>query len=265
MRDVAVVLPTTLRPSLPRAVRSVFAQTGVASIQLLIGVDIRQGAPAMLESLRAECPPHVGLTILDLGYSTSSRHGGVYPNHYGGALRTILSYAADAPFVAYLDDDDWWSPEHLSALLAVIPGHDWAFSNRWLVDRETGWTICRDEWDSVGPGRGINQERYGGFSCPSSLLLNKQSCHFVFPHWSLAAFPDGTGEDRMVFAQLKEASWAASGRFSCYYEMAPEVQSHPHHAQEFAARNILWPLRRELIAEMRRQGGIPLDAPPELN
>lgn len=253
MHNVAVVLPTTLRPSLLRAARSVFAQKSVESLQLLVGLDVSNGDPVMLSQLRRECPAHVTLTVLDLGYSTSSRHGGFYPNHYSGALRTILSYAADAPHVAYLDDDDWWADDHLSSLLEMIRGRDWAFSYRWIVDRETGWPICRDEWDSVGPGRGINQARYGGFCCPSTIMLNKQTCHFVFPHWSLAAFPNGTGEDRLVFDELiKSANWASSGRHSCFYEMSAEGQSHPHHAPEFAARNIRWNIERDSIAEIRR-------------
>jgi len=37
--DAAVVMPTLLRPSLERAVRSVFAQDLGGRIQLLIGVD----------------------------------------------------------------------------------------------------------------------------------------------------------------------------------------------------------------------------------
>lgn len=194
-----------------------------------------------------ECPDHVQLTILDLGYSTSQRHGGIYPNHYSGALRTILSYAANSKYVAYLDDDDWWGRGHLSALRAAINDKDWAFSYRWLVDRETGWPICRDEWDSLGPGRGINNERFGGFVSPSNLLLNKEACHFVLPYWSLSPFANGTGEDRLVFQALLKHKWAASGTYSCYYEMPCDVQAHPHHAREFAARRIGWISERRQI------------------
>ncbi|MEI9981856.1 MAG: hypothetical protein WDN69_00740 [Aliidongia sp.] len=64
-----------------------------------------------------------------------------------------------------MDDDDWWARGHLSSLRAAISGRSWAYSYRWLVDRDTGWPICRDEWDSVGVGQGINQQRFGGFAC----------------------------------------------------------------------------------------------------
>jgi hypothetical protein len=184
---------------------------------------------------------------LDLGYSTSRRHGGVYPNHYGGALRTILSYASNSRYLAYLDDDDWWASDHLSSLLSAIAGKDWAFSYRWLADPETGWPICRDEWDSVGPGRGINQQRFGGFVSPSTLMLDKEACHFVLPYWSLSPFADGSGEDRLVFKALLQRSWATSGGYSCFYALSREAQGHPHHASEFAARRIDWINQRKQI------------------
>jgi hypothetical protein len=45
----------------------------------------------MVAELAAQSPSHVAVTMLDLGYSTSQRNGGLYPSRYGGALKTILS------------------------------------------------------------------------------------------------------------------------------------------------------------------------------
>ena len=47
--DVAVVIPSLLRPTLPRALRSVFAQDFQGSVQILIGID----APATPDILAA--------------------------------------------------------------------------------------------------------------------------------------------------------------------------------------------------------------------
>ncbi len=249
---MAVVIQTVLRPTLLRAVRSAFDQDHAGRIQVLIGIDARRGDLALLDTVSRECPANVMLTFLDLGYSTSRRHGGFYSNHYGGALRTILSYAANSKYVAYLDDDDWWGRKHLSGLLSAIGQKEWAFSYRWLVDRETGWPICRDEWDARGPGEGINLERFGGFVNPSCLMLDKSACHFILPYWSLSPFSDGSGEDRLVFRELLKRPWAATGKYTCYYEMDREVQNHPHHAREFAARGIGWMDDRSRIEEVLR-------------
>jgi hypothetical protein len=257
--DVAVAIPTTLRPSLERAVRSVFGQDFKGRIQVLIGIDTRLHDNGCLDRLRAECPSHVMLTVIDLGYSTSARHGGTYANIFGGAMRTIMSYAAHSKYIAYLDDDDWWAPHHLSSLFAAIAGKVWAFSYRWMVDNDTGWPICRDEWDSVGPGRGINNERYGGFVSPSNLLIDKYPCHFLLPLWSMAIYQNGVGDDRLVFeALMKHHPWAATGKYTCYYSLRLEDQEHEHHAQELAVRNLRWmrdPAQIEMIRSLVREAG----------
>ncbi|MDR3435935.1 hypothetical protein [Telmatospirillum sp.] len=239
--DVAVVVQTVLAPGLAKAVRSVFSQDFPGRIHLLIGVDVAQGDASILDRLAGECPPHVSMSVLDPGYSTSRRHGGVYPNYYGGSLRTVLSYLANSRRVAYLDDNDWYAGNHLSALVAAIDGKDWAWSGRWLVHPVDGLPICRDEWDSVGCRPGINAERYGGFVQPSGLMLDKEACHFVLPLWSLAAFPDGTGEDRLIFDELhKTLVGASTDLFTCFCSLSDHALHGDHHQREFAKRGLSW-------------------------
>ena len=232
--DAAVVIPTVLRPSLVEAVRSVFAQTLAGRIQILIGIDKPLGEPAILDRLRAECPSRMHLTLLDLGYSTSARHGGIYSNAYSGALRTILSYAANSARVAYLDDDNWWGPTHLSDLARALAGHDWAFSRRWYVDPATDAPLAVDRWESVGIG-GAYAEMFGGFVDTSSLMLEKGRCHAVFPLWAIAMFPKGSGEDRMVFQALKEMKGRATGEATSFYRLNPEDGNHARRLEWIAA------------------------------
>ena len=114
--DVGVVTVTVVRPTLAEAVRSVFGQRFGGRIHILVGVDRWQGERTLVDELRAACPSHVAVSVLDLGYSTSQRNGGIYPGHYGGALKTILSYAANSRIVTYLDDDNWYAPNHLETM-----------------------------------------------------------------------------------------------------------------------------------------------------
>jgi hypothetical protein len=249
--EVAVVLQTILRPSLERAVRSVFHQDFIGRIHLLIGVDVHQGDQSLLDRLAADCPSHVAMTIVDPGYSTSRRHGGVYPNYFGGSLRTVLSYLANSRLVAYLDDNDWFAADHLSQLKKAIRGNDWAWSGRWLVHPATLTPICRDEWDSVGERPGINADRYGGFVQPSGLMLDKEACHFVLPFWSLAAFPDGSGEDRLVFNELRSLQGAATDRFTAFCTLSEQALQSDHHQREFSRRSITWVADPVEIARIR--------------
>lgn len=238
--DAAVVLPTILRPSLLRAARSVFAQNFQGRLHLLIGVDVALGDRALLDALAAECPPHVMMTVVDPGYSTSARHGGMHSNYFSGSLRTALSYLANSRHVAYLDDNDWFGANHLTALKTAIEGKSWAWSGRWVVHPDQ-WVICRDEWDSVGPGKGINAERFGGFVQPSGLMLDMKECHFIVPLWSMAAFADGSGEDRLIFDQLRRSGpGGATGQFTSFCTLDNDTLTHAHHRQEFEKRGLVW-------------------------
>jgi hypothetical protein len=171
--DVGVVTVTVVRETFAQALRSVFAQHFGGRIQLLVGVDRWQGDRAVVEQLRNDCPSHMALTVLDLGYSTSQRNGGLYPSHYGGALKTILSYAANSRYVTYLDDDNWYAPEHVATMRAAVSGKAWAFSLRQFVDAENGTLLCPDTWESLGPGRGVYAQAQGGFVDTNCYFIDK--------------------------------------------------------------------------------------------
>ncbi|HLJ21759.1 MAG TPA: glycosyltransferase family 2 protein [Stellaceae bacterium] len=205
--DAAVVIPTTCRPSLARAVRSVFRQTGLERIHVLLGVDVVRGDPAIVDALLAERPPNHAVTVLDLGYSTSVRHGGFYLSQDGGALRVMLTYAANSRYVAYLDDDNWLHESHLARLRAAIEGRDWAYTLRWYVDPETMEPLAIDRWESVGPGKGVFASAYGGFVDPNSLMVDKLRCEAAIAAWTIpmSADPRGRTADRTVFDRLRHS------------------------------------------------------------
>lgn len=221
--DAAVVIPTTCRPSLARAVMSVFRQTGIARIHALIGLDAVRGDPAIIDELLAERPPHHAVTVLDLGYSTSVRHGGLYLAQDGGALRTMLTYAANSRYVAYLDDDNWLHETHLARLRAAIEGHDWAYTLRWFVDPDTFQPIALDRWESVGPGRGIYRDEYGGFVDPNSLMIDKLKCPGAVIAWTMPMSADARGRtaDRTVFDRLRGRSVGMTNTPTSYYVLNP--------------------------------------------
>ena len=181
--DVAVVMPTVGRSELVRAMRSVFAQTFEGRVQLAIGVDVARGDFALLEAALEERPAHVSALVLRLPYSTSLRHGGVHTPYDGGALRGLLSLAANARYVAYLDDDNEWLPEHLRLLHAAVQGKLWAFSQRMLVDEETGRDLGVDIWDNAGPNRG-RMARWGGFADTNCLIVDKRQAAHHFGAWA---------------------------------------------------------------------------------
>lgn len=203
--DVAVLISTLLRPCIANAVQSVYAQDFPGRIQIVVGVDKREEPSADLDAIFAARPDNVSAIVLAPPYSTSMRHGGVHTALDGGAMRALLSFLANARFVAYLDDDNTYQPDHLRRLMEAIQGKAWAHSLRMLVDDETDQDIVADRWDSVGVGRGRFAAQ-GGFVDTNCLLVDKVLAARAFGRWS----ESGTGQpgltaDRNFFAAIKDA------------------------------------------------------------
>jgi hypothetical protein len=216
--DFAVVIPSILRPTLADALRSVFAQDFAGSVQTLIGVDVPLGEAAVVEAACRDRPPNHAVLLFDPGYSTSQRHGGLHPAWDGGVLRTVLSYLAASRRVAYLDDDNWWAPNHLSSLAAALEGHDWAWSRRWFAAPCTREPLAEDVWESVGPGAGV----FGGFVDPSCLAIDKLACEAVLRWWAIPTRNSGTAwdADRNVFRVLSsEFRGRGTGVASSFYAL----------------------------------------------
>ena len=192
--DVAVIMPTILRPDLTSAVKSIYNQDFKGRIQIAIGVDISAGVLDDFNSLFEARPANVSILISTLPYSTSSRHGGIYWSTDGGALRTILAYASNSEIISFLDDDNEYLPDHISLLYAAIQGKVWSSGQRMLVDQDTLEHLGVDVWDSVGPNRG-RFKGGGGFVDPNCLMVNKTRLEVALAYWA-----------RYQFGEQKETS-----------------------------------------------------------
>jgi hypothetical protein len=215
--DAAVVIVTVIRPSLEQAIESVFAQDVPGRVQILVGVDKPLGDWKLLERLHGRAPANRVLSVLYPGYSTSVRHGGLYPAVDGGCLRTVLSLLANARHVAYLDDDNWWAPDHLSSLLRAVEGQAFAYSQRWLVDDVTRQAVCVDRWHSTGCVPSVLPGMDQGFCDPSTLLIDKTACPLILPYWSLGP---ADMSDRVFFKALREGfPGRGTERATSYYRV----------------------------------------------
>ena len=225
--DVAVITTTTLRPSLKRAIQSVFDQEFAGRIQILIGIDIKAGDASIIDQLQESVPGNIAVTVLDLGYSTAAKNGGLYSSFSGGSMRTMLSYAANSRLITYLDDDNWFAPSHLSDLVQAVAGYTWAYSLRWLVDKKSQKIICEDDFISVGSGKGVFAKAFGGFVDTNCLIMDKMKFHSILPLWCLALVKKGNGADQRISQALIKSGHPAgfTGRPSVYYEF--EYKKYP--------------------------------------
>ncbi len=235
--DVAIVMTTVVRPSIQQAIRSVYAQQFAGRIQVLVGIDQWQGERAILDGLIAECPSHVAVTVIDLGYSTSQRHGGMYPSRFGGSLKTLLSFAANSRYVSYLDDDNWYDTDHVDSMRRAIDGKVWAFALRHFIDRDSGEYLCPDLWESMGPARGVYAGVQGGFVDTNCYLIDAQECFDVFPEWAMTRFAHGTGGDRQVLQRLLARPWGSNNAHTVNYRV-PLRGQHPYLLWQFKCAGV---------------------------
>jgi hypothetical protein len=101
---VTAVIPTTGRAELSQAVKSVLQQS-IATRVVVVEAD-----PLCHQSLEKQ--------LDDLGGDVTL----LAPGHrlLASAARNIGTDAVETPFVAYLDDDDWWEPGKVAAQLEAL-------------------------------------------------------------------------------------------------------------------------------------------------
>ncbi len=200
MTDVAVIVPTLRRPeSLERALRSLFAQTGVAervSAIVVVDNDPTGSAAATVGTLRLQSP-------WPLTYVHAPRPGVATARNAGLA-------ATGAPLIAFLDDDEAASPGWLAALLKAQAqtGADAVFGP--ITGRAPDAAPWLKPWlerffGREGPAQtGLIAHPYG---CGNSLMVRATALPGSAP------FDAGTdqagGEDDALFAALA----SRGGRF----------------------------------------------------
>lgn len=138
MLTAAVVTITNGRDTLDRTVQSVYNQT--RPCQHYLATDGIMSFDAFC-GLKGRYPQSEVLWC-------SQKVGG--PNLEGRRLLAAMSYLVKEDVVFFLNDDDWYEPEHVDSLMKIIEdGSDWAYSHRKIYD-EQGNYICHDLCESLG-------------------------------------------------------------------------------------------------------------------
>ncbi|RLU87463.1 SpcF [Streptomyces griseocarneus] len=140
---VTVVTITRTRPELlARALRSVQGQKIHAPFEHIVVLD---DCDASYRSLR-ECgplPANVRWLLVSRGPGDVSGPG------RSSRLRNMAVRISEAPWIAFLDDDNTWEPDHLDSLLecAARTGHRAVHSHLRMLNRDgTPYLEQRDPW-----------------------------------------------------------------------------------------------------------------------
>ncbi|WP_238327080.1 glycosyltransferase family 2 protein, partial [Rodentibacter pneumotropicus] len=204
-KTVAVITSTIGRDELVRAIESVKVQT--YPCRHYIFVDGEQFS----EKVKGLVEPYQDLVITYLPMNTG-KNGMV-----NSGINAIASFLVEEDIICYLDDDNWYKPNHVEELVKVLDrGADFAYSLRDFYSLN-GQFICSDDWESLGYWK-LNKPVeiniiYADKTYPLVFNFSNQECHidtntYAFPR-TLAielsrSWYSGIYNDRHVYKKLQE-------------------------------------------------------------
>jgi glycosyltransferase involved in cell wall biosynthesis len=161
MKSVVVITPSIGKPELEQAIASVKAQT-YGNVKHLIVAD----GPMYVEKVIDRTLLHDledGRVRVNYAPGNTGANG-----YYGHRIYAGYSQLVDQDYVCFLDEDNWYEPNHIETLVAKIEANtlDWAYSLRsvYLDNRKLAEDCCesigawpiwftqekpREEWDHL--------------------------------------------------------------------------------------------------------------------
>lgn len=190
--SVTVVTPTIGTPFLAQAIASVQTQT----YPLLEHVLVADG-PMYRERVRAMLPsnPAHPVSVFELPHNTGA--GGFNGHRIYGAMPQLVN----GRFVAFLDEDNWFEPEHVATLMEQITvgGLSWAYALRRIVDLDDR-VVANDDCESLGQWPTWNNPG-GHLVDVNCYMLRRDLAIATAPLWH-RRYPDEAGPDFMLCQQL---------------------------------------------------------------
>lgn len=179
---ISIVMPTFNRPDhLRRAINSVFNQTYQNFVLYIVGDKCPQLDSFMKVFFEKERDKDFYRKIKWWNLTKNYGAGGAIPRNY--ALERLIT----SKWVAYLDDDNLWEPEHLHTIVDTInknPEATMIFTN-FVVDGKT--IECRDP-----PVKG---------SVDTSSICHRRDLIFKYPMWQTRQV-DGYAHDWAFFSRM---------------------------------------------------------------
>ena len=141
MSTVAVITPTTGLPHLRQCIESVAQQTyrDTRHVVVIDGKKREKAAVAILEAADFD-----GQVIV-LPEATGENH------YHGHRIYAAVPFLLDSDHVAFLDEDNHYTPDHIESLISLIENKrlDWAYSLRNIITND-GDFLIQDNCQSLG-------------------------------------------------------------------------------------------------------------------
>jgi glycosyltransferase involved in cell wall biosynthesis len=196
MKTVAVVTATKGRAELYKAIDSVRQQTYPCRHYVFVDGE------ADKSNL------YYGLTNTELCYLPVRTGGNGMMN---GGIVAASAFLVQEDLICWLDDDNWFEPDHIEKLVEAKGDKPYSYSLRALRNSD-GSFFANDDFESIG--------HHGGFIDLNCYLMERNIAVQIAPLWYKT-----TGElmigDRFVYQALRENNLesACSGLYSLNYRL----------------------------------------------
>jgi hypothetical protein len=181
---VAVVTATTGHRYLARAIWSVRAQT-YSSITHCVVIDGPEYSARVEAGLREAGEGPEPLSVLQLPRRTG--HSGWCSHRIYAAVPFLL----DTEYICYLDQDNWFEPDHVASLLDLTASHGqgcgYALRNICTPDGEF---VCKDDCQSLGTLHDCYDRPRTRHIDTNCWLLSRDLACAVAPYWNTALVGD---------------------------------------------------------------------------
>ena len=206
---VAVVTPTIASDLLEQCVSSVDNQT-YKDLTHYIFIDGCQYEPKAREILVGSSKTR----MIELEENVGK-------GWYGHRVYAACSFLVNADIICYLDEDNWYEPNHVEELVkAIQTGAQWAYSLRKIYDKHGNY-ICDDNCESLGKWPiYFNNDAYhidtSSFAVRRDVAVNIG--HAWYGQW---------GADRQFFSNLKKffPNFECTGKHSMCYRLDGNANS----------------------------------------
>lgn len=216
-RSAVVITPTIGSLKLKDAVESIQQQTYKNVEHLLVtdgSLQYGHSARVAVEEVGEDNPNLMTkhIRFIDLPYNTGAN------GFNGQRIYASIPHLVDADYVFFLDEDNWYEPDHIAALIDTIEAEnlDWAYSLRTIYSPEKKF-IAHDNCESLGKWPIYFTHDNPQYLIDTSAFAFKRefikaTCHL----WHSGPW----GEDRRYFYAIKDHSkWNTSGKHSLCYRV----------------------------------------------
>lgn len=234
MKSAAVIIPTTGRKTLRRAVESVMNQSydTVQCIVVCDGVEHPMPYNSSMQLVGSDLLKYTDPKYIkgfkQIRYTTIPFNTGA--NHYyGHRIYGALPFLLPHDYVFYLDDDNEFHPDHVATCIDLCEsnGLDWCYAFREIYDGDT--FVCRDECESLGKWPVWYNSKAGHIDT-SCFCVKREVAVQIAPDWHRPMYVNGnpvTNADTMVANTLMRRfpRFDCTRRFTVKYRLGSREQT----------------------------------------